>query len=49
MKRKFTNPNRPPKISGPKEPVRTRLRQEGKLVHGTKGKPTHGPRGNKRY
>jgi hypothetical protein len=36
------------KASTAKEPVRTLLRQEGKLVHGTKGKPTRGPRGNKR-
>jgi hypothetical protein len=31
-----------------KEPIRTLLREEGKLVHGTRGKPTRGPRGNKR-
>ena len=36
------------KGSGIKGPVRTLLRQEGKMVHGTKGKPTRGPRGNKR-
>ena len=36
------------KGSGAKEPIRTLLRQEGKMVHGTKGKPTRGPRGNKR-
>jgi hypothetical protein len=31
-----------------KEPIRILLREEGKLVHGTRGKPTRGPRGNKR-
>jgi hypothetical protein len=31
-----------------KEPIRTLLREEGKLLHGTRGKPTRGPRGNKR-
>ena len=31
-----------------KEPIRTLLREEGKMVHGTRGKPTRGPRGNKR-
>jgi hypothetical protein len=31
----------------PKEPIRTLLKQEGKMVHGTRGKPTRGPRGNK--
>ena len=36
------------KSSQVKEPIRTLLRQEGKLVHGTRGKPTRGPRGNKR-
>jgi hypothetical protein len=30
-----------------KEPMRTLLKQEGKMVHGTRGKPTRGPRGNK--
>jgi hypothetical protein len=30
-----------------KEPIRTLLKQEGKMVHGTRGKPTRGPRGNK--
>ncbi len=33
--------------SRPKEPIRTLLKQEGKMVHGTRGKPTRGPRGNK--
>jgi hypothetical protein len=33
--------------SKPKEPIRTLLKQEGKMVHGTRGKPTRGPRGNK--
>lgn len=36
------------KESKPKEPMRTLLKQEGKMVHGTRGKPTRGPRGNKR-
>ena len=36
------------KLSSRKEPIRTLLKREGKLVHGTRGKPTHGPRGNKR-
>ena len=36
------------KESRVKEPIRTLLRQEGKMVHGTRGKPTRGPRGNKR-
>jgi hypothetical protein len=31
----------------PKEPIRTLLKQEGKMLHGTRGKPTRGPRGNK--
>jgi hypothetical protein len=35
------------KESRPKEPIRTLLREEGKMVHGTRGKPTRGPRGNK--
>jgi hypothetical protein len=35
------------KKSKPKEPIRTLLKQEGKMVHGTRGKPTRGPRGNK--
>jgi hypothetical protein len=35
------------KESKPKEPIRTLLKQEGKMVHGTRGKPTRGPRGNK--
>jgi len=39
---------RPAKASGGKEPIRTLLREEGKMVHGTRGKPTRGPRGNKR-
>jgi hypothetical protein len=33
--------------SKPKEPIRKLLKQEGKMVHGTRGKPTRGPRGNK--
>jgi hypothetical protein len=36
------------KESKQKEPIRTLLKQEGKMVHGTRGKPTRGPRGNKR-
>jgi hypothetical protein len=35
------------KESRPKEPIRTLLKEEGKMVHGTRGKPTRGPRGNK--
>ena len=35
------------KESKPKEPIRSLLKQEGKMVHGTRGKPTRGPRGNK--
>jgi hypothetical protein len=35
------------KESKPMEPIRTLLKQEGKMVHGTRGKPTRGPRGNK--
>ena len=35
------------KESKQKEPIRTLLKQEGKMVHGTRGKPTRGPRGNK--
>jgi hypothetical protein len=35
------------KESKPKEPIRTLLKQEGKMVHGTRGKPSRGPRGNK--
>ncbi len=30
------------------ESIRTFMRLEGKFLHGTRGKPTHGPRGNKR-
>jgi hypothetical protein len=33
--------------SKPKEPIRNLLKQEGKMLHGTRGKPTRGPRGNK--
>ena len=40
--------NESAKASRVKEPIRTLLRQEGKMVHGTRGKPTRGPRGNKR-
>ncbi len=35
-------------VSAQKESMRTLLRQSGRLVHGTRGKPTRGPRGNKR-
>jgi hypothetical protein len=35
------------KESKPKEPIRSLLKQEGKMVHGTRGKPTRGPRGNR--
>ena len=30
-------------------PIKKQLRQEGKLTHGTRGKTTRGPRGNKKY
>jgi hypothetical protein len=30
-------------------PIRKLLKIEGKLVHGTRGKAGHGPRGNKKY
>jgi hypothetical protein len=30
-------------------PIRKLLKIEGKLVHGTRGKEGHGPRGNKKY
>lgn len=30
------------------ESIRTFMRLEGKFLHGTRGKPTRGPRGNKR-
>ena len=30
------------------EAIRTFMRLEGKFLHGTRGKPTRGPRGNKR-
>ena len=35
------------KNRGQKGETRTLLRCEGKFLHGTFGKPTHGPRGNK--
>ena len=44
---KKRKPQSKQKESKPKEPIRTLLKQEGKLVHGTRGKPTRGPRGNK--
>jgi hypothetical protein len=47
MKKK-PKPKTREKESKPKEPIRTLLKQEGKMVHGTRGKPTRGPRGNKR-
>jgi hypothetical protein len=47
MKKSYSKDKRV-KSSREKEPIRTLLRQEGKLVHGTRGKPTRGPRGNKR-
>ncbi|NOY07960.1 MAG: hypothetical protein GXP33_03860 [Spirochaetes bacterium] len=28
--------------------IKRLLKQEGKFLHGTRGKPTRGPRGNKR-
>jgi len=34
--------------SAGKSSIRGLLRQEGKFLHGTRGKPTRGPRGNKR-
>ncbi|MBN1836379.1 MAG: hypothetical protein JW820_11050 [Spirochaetales bacterium] len=40
--------NEPVRETRVKAPIRTLLRQEGKMVHGTRGKPTRGPRGNKR-
>jgi hypothetical protein len=45
-KKRKTQPGQ--KESKPKESIRTLLKQEGKMVHGTRGKPTRGPRGNKR-
>jgi len=40
------------KISKPlsthQEAIRTFMHLEGKFLHGTRGKPTRGPRGNKR-
>ena len=33
----------------PKEPIRNILMEEGKFIHGIKGKPTRGARGNKKY
>jgi hypothetical protein len=30
------------------EAIRTFMRLEGKFLHGTRGKPPRGPRGNKR-
>jgi hypothetical protein len=32
-----------------KEPIKHILMSEGKFIHGVKGKPTRGPRGNKKY
>jgi hypothetical protein len=29
--------------------VKSYFQTEGKMIHGTYGKPTHGPRGNKKY
>jgi hypothetical protein len=29
--------------------VKSFFKAEGKMTHGTYGKPTHGPRGNKKY
>jgi hypothetical protein len=29
--------------------VKSFFMAEGKMLHGTYGKPTHGPRGNKKY
>ena len=37
-----------PRTSEQKEEVRTLMKCAGKLVHGTRGKPTRGARGNKR-
>lgn len=31
-----------------KAPVKTLMKVQGKFLHGTQGKPTRGPRGNKR-
>jgi hypothetical protein len=36
-----------PRTSGQKEEVRTLMKCAGKLLHGTRGKPTRGARGNK--
>ncbi|MBN2532282.1 MAG: hypothetical protein JXB88_05295 [Spirochaetales bacterium] len=33
----------------PKEPIKNILKEEGKFLHGTRGKPTRGPRGHKKY
>ena len=33
----------------PKEPMKNILKEEGKFLHGTRGKPTRGPRGHKKY
>jgi hypothetical protein len=32
-----------------KESIKTLLKEEGKFLHGTRGKPTRGPRGHKKY
>ena len=37
----------PQKTIQQKVPIRTLLKREGKMVHGTRGKPNRGPRGNK--
>jgi hypothetical protein len=33
----------------PKESIKHIMMNEGKFLHGTRGKPQRGPRGNKKY
>lgn len=32
-----------------KEPTKIFFMEKGKFLHGTRGKPGHGPRGNRKY
>jgi len=43
----FGNSLTVPNFAG-RSSIRGLLKQEGKFLHGTRGKPTRGPRGNKR-
>jgi hypothetical protein len=48
MKRKDNNKSfKPSHVI--KEPVKGYFMSEGKFIHGTKGKPSRGARGNKKY